>query len=130
MQSTLDELTKSMDECGSFLAREGAPGEAVFAANLAMEELITNTIKYGGSPESHGPIHLRLQLFPKKFLLHMEDSASEFDPFSQEPPDLSLPIDQRPIGGLGLHLVKSLMSACHYRRDGGRNHVVLEKVWD
>lgn len=128
--ATLKDLTDSMDECGRFLHQAGAPEEAVFAAHLAMEELITNTIKYGYPSDSVGKVFLHLHLHEKKFHLRMEDSAPEFDPFNQPPPDLTLPIHQRPVGGLGLHLIKNLMTTCHYRREEDRNVVLLEKIWD
>jgi anti-sigma regulatory factor (Ser/Thr protein kinase) len=119
-----------MDACTEFLQTRGAPEEAIFAANLALEEMITNTIKYGYGEQVTGEVRIQLELEKNRLVLILEDDSAAFDPFNQAPPDLSLPVEERPIGGLGLHLVKNLMSACHHHREAEKNIIRMEKVWD
>jgi hypothetical protein len=53
-----------------------------------------------------------------------------FDPFSLATPDTNLPLEERSIGGLGVHFTRTLMSAYGYRREGDRNRVELRKSLD
>ena len=57
----------------------------------------------------------------------VEDDGKPFNPLDAPPPNLDLPIDERPIGGLGIFLMKSLTSAMDYRREGDRNTLTLTK---
>jgi serine/threonine-protein kinase RsbW len=126
----LPSLSRLMQEAGAFLEDHGAPPEAVFAANLALEEMITNTIKYGFPGTAPRPLEVRLELRDKEFELTIADDARPFDPFTMPDPDLSLPADRRPIGGLGIHLVRSMMTSCSHRPEAGRNVVRLTKAWE
>jgi serine/threonine-protein kinase RsbW len=51
----------------------------------------------------------------------VRDSGVEFNPLDQNQPDLDLPLDRRPVGGLGIFLVRTLAVSVKYRRDGSRN---------
>ena len=59
--------------------------------------------------------------------LTLADRGKEFDPTRREDPDLSLPAEERPIGGLGIFLIKQLMDSVEYRREGGENLLILKK---
>jgi len=53
------------------------------------------------------------------------DDAPPFDPLAFSTPDLDVAGEERPIGGLGIHIVRSLVDQAHYHRDAGRNHLYL-----
>lgn len=129
LAADLSALSACMEECTTFLEETGIPADATFAANLSLEEMITNSIKYGYEEEDAHEITVRISVEPAQFTLEIFDDGGEFDPFIQAPPDLSLPAEERPIGGLGIHLVKNLMTSCHYQRENGVNHVTLVKSW-
>jgi len=57
----------------------------------------------------------------------VEDDGKPFDPLQAPPPDLSLPLERRPIGGLGIHLIRNLMDEVSYARVGGRNVLKMVK---
>ena len=95
---------------------------------IVVEEMVTNLVKYGypaGAPP--GLVELTLRLDGDLLDIEIADDGQGFDPFAQAEPLLDAELDDRPIGGLGLHLVKSLMDRTTYRRDGGRNIASLSR---
>lgn len=130
MPADLQSLSACMQEVEAFLAGYGIPQEAVFATNLALEELVTNTIKYGYGSEAPRAIEVSLSLETQELSLLVIDDAHAFDPFSQPDPDFTLPAEKRPIGGLGIHLIRNMMSTCLYQREKNKNIVLLTKTWD
>jgi len=102
--------------------------DLAFAANLCLEELITNTIKYGLQGRADHVIHVRLSLSEQWLEIVIKDDAPPFDPFTEAPePDISLGVLERPIGGLGIHLVRQLMDDVRADYDGSGNRTVLLK---
>jgi anti-sigma regulatory factor (Ser/Thr protein kinase) len=57
----------------------------------------------------------------------VEDDGVPFNPLEATEPDLDRPLEERSIGGLGIHLVKNLMDDVEYRREAGRNYLVMRK---
>jgi anti-sigma regulatory factor (Ser/Thr protein kinase) len=70
---------------------------------------------------------MELELDHERLKLTLTDDGPPFDPFSQAAPDTTLSIEDRPIGGLGIHLVRKLMDEISYERRDGHNVVVLVK---
>lgn len=101
------------------------PSKALFRLNLALDELLTNTISYGYPEPREGRISVQLRHSGDRIEIRLADDAIPFDPFSLPPPDLDADIDDRPIGGLGVHLVRTLMDEARYQRDRDENVVTL-----
>lgn len=128
--NTLEDLSACMDECTAFLEAHDVPPGAAFAIPLSLEEMITNAIKYGYADRGAHCIDVELTLGSDHALLEISDDGQAFDPFDIPAPDTSLPMEERPIGGLGIHLVKNMMDHCEYTREEGRNIVRLTKRFD
>lgn len=127
LAADLDELG-GMAEAVEALAEDAGWDDALaMQINLVLEELIANAIGYGYPDGRAGRIEVWLEANPQEIQLRIEDDGEAFDPFAQAAPDLSLEIEERPIGGLGIHLVRSYMDSCVYRREAGRNRVILTK---
>lgn len=108
----------------AFAARAGIGGEDRARILITVEELVTNLVKYGYAPEAEpGSVEITLRLEDDRLSVEIVDDGQAFDPFSQPDPQLDDPLDDRPIGRLGLHLVKSLMDRTEYHRAGERNAV-------
>jgi len=88
--------------------------------SIILEELFTNSDTHGYRPEG-GSITVALALSASLIEIDFEDDGPPFDPLSVDGPTLDAPGDERAIGGLGLHLVRSLVDEAHYHREGGRN---------
>jgi len=98
------------------------------ALELSLDELLTNTISYGFPEGGEHDIVVRLQVDGERVVtLEIEDDGRPFNPLERPAPDTAAPLDERPIGGLGIHLVKQLMDEVRYRRHGAHNIVTLTK---
>src|SRR5271167_776995 len=94
---------------------------------VILEELFTNAVNYG-YPEgaaATGRIEIGLAVKKGRLEIHFSDDGRPFDPLSHTPPDLDRVPADRPLGGLGLHLLRSLVDKAHYRRNHSRNHLTL-----
>lgn len=103
--------------------------DLAFTANLCLEELITNTIQHGLSGVPDRRIHVRISMNDEWLEIILKDDAPPFDPFAEAPlADTGLDVEQRPIGGLGVHLVKTMMDEVRAYYDGSGNLIVLLKA--
>lgn len=127
VKSTLLE-TKRLGGWISQLCKERGirPPEVVFALQVAIEEMTVNIVQHGYRSES-GDISISLGFCPGEVVVVIEDVAPAYDPLQTPTPDLTLPVDQREPGGLGVHLVRQLMDVVEYRHIHGKNVVTLRK---
>lgn len=125
-QNQISELIDAMERAGQFLQQHEVSGEAMYAANLAIEEMTTNIIKYGYDDAAVHEILLRVEMQPEHLVLLLEDDGHEFDPLKASEPDVNLPLEEREIGGLGIHLVRRFVRKMHYERRDGRNRLTIE----
>ncbi|MBX9937065.1 MAG: ATP-binding protein [Burkholderiaceae bacterium] len=103
--------------------------DLAFSANLCLDELITNTILHGLQGAQNRLIRVRINISAQWLEIIIKDDAPQFDPFVQAPaPDLDLDLDDRQVGGLGVHLVKTLMDDARTYYDGSGNLIVLLKT--
>ncbi len=123
----LAELNAAGDEIAALLEARGAETLPVYAARVALEELGTNVIKYSYPGEAPCWLEVRLSADDERFALEVEDGGAPFDPLQAAAPDLTLPLEEREIGGLGVHLVRQLMDRVEYRREDGKNRVRVER---
>ena len=121
VRNNLAALPSLQDSVRDFLQGRALPTEVIYNVCLAVEEILTNTIKFGYPDTLPHEIAVDLTLAPGEVILVIEDDARAFDPQTAPKPDLTLPVEQRPIGGLGLHLVRSLSSRMTYRRQNDNN---------
>ena len=103
------------------------PSRALYAMNLALDEVVTNTILYGFEDATGKELTVRLSVVTGEVRGELVDEGREFDPKTVPSPNLEAPLQERELGGLGLHLVRSLMDKLDYRRDGAKNILSLVK---
>lgn len=103
------------------------PDRALYAVNLAMDELVSNVILYGYPEPAGQEITAGLEVRGSDLFATLEDSGRAFDPHTAPPPNLDAPLQERTVGGLGIHLVRSLMDGMEYRREGEKNVLTLRK---
>ena len=100
----------------------------VAAVNLVLDEIVINIIAHGYDDEQEHQIRVSLTLEGDLLTIQVEDDSKPFNPLDAALPNLDLPIDERPIGGLGIHIVRSTVDAVQYRREGGRNILRMRKT--
>ncbi|MFM7144176.1 MAG: ATP-binding protein [Alphaproteobacteria bacterium] len=111
-----------------FAEANGIPPGPLLQLNLALDELVTNAITHGGSSE---PLSLVLRLSGDRLQAELTDRGRRFDPLREAPPpDLDSPLEERRVGGLGIHMVKKMMDLVDYQWTGDRNRVRIEKRLD
>ena len=96
----------------------------VMRINLVLDEIVGNVIRHGQAGPA-GRIDVTVSLQGAAITIDVIDDGIAFDPLTVPPPNLDLPIEERPVGGLGIHIVKSLAAGVEYRREGDRNHLVV-----
>ena len=121
----LNSLTAEVEALGE---RENWPPALVFKANLVLEELTLNINNYGnyGGYDGIRQIEITLNSEPDRLIIEVVDDGSPFDPTNDAAlPDTNAPIEDRTVGGLGLHLVRTMMDELSYRREQGKNHLAM-----
>ena len=108
-----------------FAERDNWPPDLVFKLNLVLEELGVNIVNYSGAT---GDIEISLASDGERVTVEISDDGRPFNPLlDQETPDISAPLGNRPIGGLGIHLVRSMMDEMSYSREDGKNKLAMTK---
>jgi anti-sigma regulatory factor (Ser/Thr protein kinase) len=111
-------------------AAENAGSDAERRGDLvqAVDELVTNVIEHGYAGEA-GAIEVELERSGDNIVVRIRDAAPAFDPTALPSPRLDLPLHERPLGGMGIHLARTLTDGMRHRiLPGGGNEVTLEKV--
>ena len=123
------EVPLLIDWVESCCGKEGLAEEFTFKMTLAIEEAVMNVIAnaFAGLPPPHS-IKVRLDITAQSVAVEIIDNGHPFDPRNAPDPDLSLPLERRNPGGLGVHFMRSMMDRLHYRYTDGNNIFRLEKA--
>ena len=121
---SLQYIQGSVEELGQ---REDWPDSLTFKVNLVLEELGLNILSYGGpEPDKNPEIEIVLISEDDSLTIEVVDDGLPFNPLHDaDVPDVEAMLGDRPIGGLGVHLVKTLMDDLSYDRADGRNHLKM-----
>ena len=98
------------------------------SVNVALDELLNNTIAYGFAGRAGGEVTVEVELATDRLTVTLTDDGRPFDPFGMAAPDTRRSVEERQIGGLGIHLVRRMMDEVSYQRRADRNVVVLTKL--
>ena len=120
--SQLEQVSAAVEEIGQ---EESWPPDLTFRVNLALEEVGLNIINYAHDDGLH-EIEFTVTSEPDTVTIEVLDDGRPFDPLTDAPPpDLTTSLEDRRLGGLGLHLVRSMMDELRYERERGRNRLTL-----
>lgn len=129
IRNDLAEIQRIHDAVTSFGGRCRLPEEVRFALDLSLEEVLVNVISYGFSDQGMHEIEVRVRVNGNQLTAEVEDDGLAFNPLEQPEPDTSQPLEERPVGGLGIHLLRRLMQRLEYQRRGEKNVLVMNKSW-
>jgi anti-sigma regulatory factor (Ser/Thr protein kinase) len=115
------------DAFAAWCEQQRVPERVLLAFQAALDDVLVNIIDHGGAGR-RAPIEVQVVLGGDTLEVEVVDDGIDFDPLrSAAAPDLGAGVEQRPIGGLGVHLVRRLMDDVRYHRERDRNHLTLTK---
>jgi serine/threonine-protein kinase RsbW len=126
----MDEVPRLVELLDSFGAGAGLSDDLVFRLTVTLDEVVTNIVRHGFNGQGGHDILLGITVDEALVTATVEDHGPPFDLRTVPPADVNAPIELRPIGGLGVHLVRLLTHSLDYRRDGHRNILTLTFVPD
>ena len=128
LRNHLAELERVAQRIAAFGTEHRLPSQVVFDLTLALDEVLTNVIAYAYADHGDHEIVVRLSQQARTLIAEVEDDGRPFNPLEVPPPDLDAALADRPIGGLGLHLVRRVTDGLDYERAAGKNRLVLRKT--
>ncbi len=124
----LAELARMMQTIDEFCAGMATSAADVSALHLALEEIVTNVITHGYQSDSSRSFTVRLEtIAADRIRAVVSDDAPAYNPLARPEVNTTLALEARPIGGLGVHLVKKLMDVCLYEQRDGHNIFSVER---
>jgi serine/threonine-protein kinase RsbW len=127
--ATDEGIKAALDALEGLWAAQGVSRAVTWPVEVSLDEVLANVVRHGlAGRGTEAQVELELQLDPgnpPRCEVRIADDGPEFDPLRAEAPDTSLGVDERPIGGLGIELVRRLMDEVHYERKDGRNRLRL-----
>ncbi len=120
------EFARLQSFADEFARQCGLPDDERSRVLIILDELFTNAVTHGRGPQSaEGTVAVALGWNRGRFRISFLDDGRPFDPLAFRGPDLEDATEERDIGGLGIHIVRSLVHQARYRREGDRNHLHL-----
>ena len=109
LNGNLSELGRLTAETERFCGEHSLGPDVEFDLHLVLEELFVNGVRHGGCEGVEGAAEVHYSMGSDGVTLQYADRGSEFDPTKAPAPDIASPIEQRPLGGLGIHLMRQIM---------------------
>lgn len=120
-KNQLEELQVIIQSAEDYLQGAGVSAQQIYRISLIIDELFNNIVSYAYNDRLTHEISIDITVTPVMIELLFKDDGSEFNPLDQEAPDTTASIEDRQIGGLGLHLVRSIAQSMDYKRIDGIN---------
>ena len=127
LRNDLSELERLSQGVSSWCGVNAVSAEAEYQVNLALDEIVSNVIRHGWKDGGEHQLQVSLSCAGNELTVEVEDDAPPFNPLEAPPPDLTKPLEERAVGGLGIHLVRQIMDGLEYRQQDGRNFLVMKK---
>lgn len=121
---TIPQLNEYID---CICEENGIDMEIAMSLNLAIEEAVVNVMSYAYPDGAQGEVKIESAVDPNQITFVITDNGIPFDPTAKEDVDITLSAEERPIGGLGIHLIRQIMTHISYERKDGKNILTLSK---
>ena len=128
VEAKLDNLAQVLQFVDSRLEEEDCPIGVQMKIDVAVEELFVNIASYAYAPGSgSATVRMDVEEDPKTVVITFVDCGVPYDPLAKEDPDVTLSINDREIGGLGIFMVKKSMDDMNYAYENGQNVLTIRK---
>ncbi|MFT7073267.1 MAG: PAS domain S-box-containing protein [Patiriisocius sp.] len=127
IKNDLKEIVAAIEWVEAFSLENKVPFKIIQKINIAFDELLNNIISYGYKDDNLHEIEIEIELRSERLIIIISDDGSPFNPFNDDPPNTMLSVEERMIGGLGIHIVKNLMDEYEYKRNVNMNVITLVK---
>lgn len=121
-----EEIPKITFLLDKIMSWAGFNGREILEVQLAVEEACNNIIRHGYRG-SEGDIRVAVDFVAGSLKVTIEDDAPQFDPTYFDKPDFTADLEKRPVGGLGIHLIRSMVDEMKYELQDGKNRLILAK---
>ncbi len=127
----IDAKVEKLNEVLAFMDAEleavDCPMKTQIALDIAVEEIFVNIAHYAYGAEGAGGAVLQFEISPEEAMITFIDEGTAYDPLAKEDPDITLSVEERPIGGLGIYMVKKSMDDVIYKRENDKNILTICK---
>lgn len=120
----LDTIAGFLDEIASLWQ---LPAQLIMTLNLVLEEAFTNVVQYAYDDNARHDVELLFEKSGDMLRITLVDDGKYYDPTQTPDPDISLSAGERPIGGLGIYLIRKMMDEVEYERKGNKNVLAMRK---
>lgn len=127
IKNNVNELEKVAAFLEDFAGIHALSNDVLFDINLSVDELVTNAINYGVHKENDDLMELEINQDGNSVIVVLKDAGVPFNPFELPEPDLTLPVEKKSTGGLGIYFVKRKMDEWNYSRENNYNIIRLVK---
>ncbi len=127
----IDAKVENLNEVLAFMDAEleacDCPMKTQISLDIAVEEIFVNIAHYAYGEEGAGGAVLQFDITPEQAQITFIDEGTPYDPLAKEDPDITLSAEDRPIGGLGIFMVKKSMDDVSYKREDDKNIFTIVK---
>lgn len=127
IQNQVSEISRLADQIEALAGEWNLSQELAMNINLVVEEAVTNIIFYAFNDKNEHKIKITVSKENNRLKLTIADDGIPFNPLEQQMPDINLPAEERPVGGLGIFLISQIMDEMNYARTKHENILTLHK---
>jgi len=127
IENQIGELSTLAEQIDDLAAQWDLAHAMAMNINLVVEEAVSNIIFYAYNNNNKHKIKISISLENKLLTIKITDDGIPFNPLEQQQPDINLPAEERPVGGLGIFLISHMMDELNYIRKGNQNILTLYK---
>jgi anti-sigma regulatory factor (Ser/Thr protein kinase) len=125
LHNRAEEIPVAHQGLDAFVAGHALPVQLLSQLHVAIDEHLPNIIAYAYQPDQAGTIRVRFSLVSTALRVEIEDDGRPFNPLEAAKVDISRPLDEKPMGGLGVHLIRQSVDELTYARRAGRNILTM-----
>ena len=127
-EASIEKLPEVLEFAEEQMNKADCPMKVVIQVNIALEEIFVNVAHYA-YPDGAGAAKIGIEAGDGKVTVRIEDNGFPFDPLEHSDPDVTLSIEERGIGGLGIYMVKQSMDEVTYSYENGKNVLTFVKKY-